>query len=238
MEEIKINKKNERFIILEQVDVNMYKIKFLDTSNEQYSTLGQIKRLTCYDLKKKALEVGLKKQEKLKARARMTSKAKETVILPYLKDKKVIAIDLATYNTGIAIYYPETGAITSYLVSENTNDFRARGYNIVKRLLNGIQKTNIEFVLIEGTFLGLNSSILEKLSEIRGFLVYELMKHDIAFCIVPPNYWKNKFVGIPKKREEQKEYIMNFYKKEYGERAITDDVADAYAMLKACLGDV
>ena len=93
----------------------------------------------------------------------------------------------------------------------------------------------VQFIILEDTYLGLNSGILAMLSEIRGMLTYNLKKLKIDLLLVPAIFWKNKFDNLPLERKEQKEFMMNKFNEFTGKVADSDDVADAYMMLKACL---
>ena len=101
-----------------------------------------------------------------------------------------------------------------------------------------IKGAAIDLVVIEDVYLGLNSSILSILSEIRGMLTYNLKKLNIGLLLVPAVFWKNKFDNLPLERKEQKEFMMNKFNEFTGKIADSDDVADAYMMLKACLGGI
>lgn len=75
------------------------------------------------------------------------------------------------------------------------------------------------------------------LSEVRGMLTYPLVKLNIDLLIVPPVLWKHRIEGVPVHREEQKEFMMKKFLEYTGENPDSDDVADAYMMLRACLED-
>ena len=65
-----------------------------------------------------------------------------------------------------------------------------------------------------------------------------LKKLKIDLLLVPAVFWKNKFDNLPIERKEQKEFMMNKFSEFTGKIADSDDVADAYMMLKACLGGI
>ena len=155
----------------------------------------------------------------------------------------MLSIDLATRSVGIAYSYK--GKILRWkTIKVELDDFRERGYLIVHYIVSVLESSKkikgaeINLVIIEDTYLGLNSSILAMLSEIRGMLTYNLKKLKIDLLLVPAVFWKNKFDNLPLERKEQKEFIINKFNEFTGKVADSDDVADAYMMLKACLGGV
>ena len=150
-------------------------------------------------------------------------------------------MDLATKSVGIA--YSCNGKIVRWkTIKADLDDFRERGYLIVDYIVwvlensKKIKGAGIDLVILEDTYLGLNSGILAMLSEIRGMLTYNLKKLKIDLLLVPAVFWKNKFDNLPLERKEQKEFMMNKFNEFTGKVADSDDVADAYMMLKACLG--
>lgn len=239
------NKINEEYKISEYLfkekNNYCYNIKFLNTGNEQMATLNQIKKGTCLDIKQRKKEKILKTQEKLIEKNRLVKKNKERVIIPYdLNKKNVLSIDLATKSVGIA--YSHQGKIVRWkTITSKLEDFRDRAFLIVSEIIEilelsqKLEKNKIDVVLLEDTYLSLNSNILAMLSEVRGMLTYHLKKMDIDLILIPPVYWKNKFEGIPKDRKGQKEFMMKKFFEYTGVNADSDDSADAYMMLKMCL---
>jgi len=152
----------------------------------------------------------------------------------------VLSIDLATRSVGIA--YSFKGKIVRWkTIKADLEDFRERGYLIINEIVKVLETSKkikgaaIDLVIVEDTYLGLNSSIISILSEIRGMLTYNLKKLNIGLLLVPAVFWKNKFDNLPLERKEQKEFMMNKFNEFTGKIADSDDVADAYMMLKACL---
>ena len=74
--------------------------------------------------------------------------------------------------------------------------------------------------------------------DVKIFLIKpeDRKKINIDLLLVPAVFWKNKFDNLPLERKEQKEFMMNKFNELTGKIADSDDVADAYMMLKACLG--
>lgn len=229
------NKRGEEYQILQELEKGLFEIQFTETTNIRLANKGQIARGTCYDLQKQVLENRKKKQEKLKTRARATkAHTTKTVIPSNILTKTVLSIDLATRTTGLVLYNPQTKKEFYGLIRASDDDYLKRANEMITKILRAIKKNKVNFVLVEGSFLGMNSSVLIKLSECRGMLLRELEQLKIPYVIVPPIFWKSKFASMPNSREQQKKFILDFFEKKTKQKAETDDVADAYAMFYAC----
>lgn len=218
-----------------------YDIEFIETGNKQMATLNQIRKGTCIDLAQRKKMKRMQTELKLKERNRLVNKAKNHCEIPDdLHLKNCLSIDLATKSVGIA--YSFKGEIVRWkTISSEFVNFRDRAYQIVKEIVDILDhskkiEAGVDVVILEDTYLGLNSSVLAMLSEIRGMLTYHLKRLDIELLLVPSVLWKNKFDDLPVGRKEQKEFMMNKFNEFTGKIADSDDVADAYMMLKACLG--
>ena len=213
-----------------------FDIEFIGTGNLQMATLNQIRNNTCFDLIERKKLKRLKTELQLKERTRLVNKAKNTCVIPNnLRYKNVLSIDLSTTSTGIA--YSKNGIIVRWkTIKSDHNDFRERGLEIVKELVQILEKGMIDIVVLEDVYLGLNSDVLTKLSEVRGMLTYHIKKLNLDLLLVPAVLWKNRIEGVPNHRQEQKEFMMKKFFEYTGVEADSDDSADAYMMLRACLG--
>lgn len=219
-----------------------YDIEFIETKNIQMATLNQIKKGTCIDIVQRKKMKRIQEELRLKERNRLVKQPKNQVHIPSnINQINVLSIDLATRSVGIA--YSCKGKIVRWkTIKADLEDFRERGYLIINEIVKVLETSKkikgaaIDLVLVEDTYLGLNSSILSVLSEIRGMLTYNLRKLNIDLLLVPAVFWKNKFDNLPLERKEQKEFMVNKFNEFTKEVADSDDVADAYMMLKACLG--
>ena len=233
------NKIDEEFYVLrylfKEKANHCYDIEFIETKNIQMATLNQIKKGTCFDVVQRKKMKRIQEQLRLKERNRLTKKNKDKVYLPEnLKDKNVLSVDLATKSVGIAYSYK--GKIVRWkTIVSNLDDFRDRSHSIVNEIVEILKKGMIDTVILEDTYLGLNSSILAMLSEVRGMLTYHIKDLGLELIVVPANYWKNKFEDLPVDRKNQKEFMMKKFFEYTGENADSDDAADAYMMLRSCL---
>lgn len=235
------NKIGEKFKVIKYLfkdkTNHCFDVEFVGTKNVQLGTLNQIRNGTCIDVVQKKKIKRLQTELDLRKRNRLVKQAKNVCHVPNnLKEKNVLAIDLSTTSTGIA--YSQKGEIVRWkTIKAEDKDFRKRGAKIIEELVKILKKGKIDFVVLEDVYLGLNSSVLTMLSEVRGMLTYPLVKLNIDLLIVPPVLWKHRIEGVPVHREEQKEFMMKKFLEYTGENPDSDDVADAYMMLRACLED-
>ena len=240
------NKNDEEFYVIKYLFKEKtnycYDIEFIETKNIQMATLNQIRKGTCIDIVQRKKMKRIQTELKLKERNRLVKQPRNQVHIPSnINQINVLSIDLATRSVGIA--YSCKGKIVRWkTIKADLEDFRERGYLIINEIVKVLETSKkikgaaIDLVIVEDTYLGLNSSIISILSEIRGMLTYNLKKLNIGLLLVPAVFWKNKFDNLPLERKEQKEFMMNKFNEFTGEIADNDDVADAYMMLKACLG--
>lgn len=235
-----VNKIGEKYKVLKYLfkeKLNYcFDIQFIGTGNLQMATLNQIRNNTCFDLIERKKLKRIKTELQLRERTRLVNKAKHTCVIPNnLKEKNVLAVDLSTTSTGIA--YSRNGVIVRWkTIKSDYVDFRERGLEIVKELVQILEKGMIDIVVLEDVYLGLNSDVLTKLSEVRGMLTYHIKKLNLDLLLVPAVLWKHRIEGVPVHRQEQKEFMMKKFFEYTGVEADSDDSADAYMMLRACLG--
>lgn len=235
-----VNKIGEKYKVLKYLfkeKLNYcFDIQFIGTGNLQMATLNQIRNNTCFDLIERKKLKRMKTELQLRERTRLVNKAKHTCVIPNnLKEKNVLAVDLSTTSTGIA--YSRNGVIVRWkTIKSDYIDFRERGLEIVKQLVEILEKGMIDVVILEDVYLGLNSDVLTKLSEVRGMLTYHIKKLNLDLLLVPAVLWKHRIEGVPTHRQEQKEFMMKKFFEYTGVEADSDDSADAYMMLRACLG--
>ena len=234
------NKIGEKFKVLKyqfkEKNNYCFDVEFTETKNLQLGTLNQIRNGTCFDVAHKKKMKRLQTELDLRKRNKLVKQAKSVCVIPEnLKEKNVLAIDLSTTSTGIA--YSKKGEIVRWkTIKSEDRDFRKRGANIIEELVKILKTKKIDIVILEDVYLGLNSNVLTMLSEIRGMLTYPITKLKIELLVVPPVLWKHRIEGVPVHRQEQKEFMMQRFYECTGESPDSDDVADAYMMLKACLG--
>lgn len=161
-------------------------------------------------------------------------KTKKQVIIPDLKKLNVLAIDLASISVGYAV--SQKGEIIHYSsIQVKGKDIRKRGVEIANCIQVWLKVYDIDLLILEDSYLGVNPKTAMSLAEIRGMVNYRAISHGAEILMVPVLVWKNKYEGIPKQRDEQKLFIMNKFKELTGNDAKNDDEADAYCMLYSLL---
>ena len=233
------NKYNEEYKIIKYLGAinkkHSFDIEFIGTKHIQLATYQQIKSGTIRDLEQRKKLKRLETEEKLRERNRLIKQNKNKFYFPQdMKDKRLLAIDLSTTSTGIA--YANKGKVLRWKTVLSANkDARERAYEMAQYLVKVLEKGKFDAVIIEDVYLGLNSKILIMLSEARGMLFYHLQRLGIELYILPAVLWKARFKDCPVLRDEQKKFMMEKFFEYTGVEADSDDAADAYMMLKACL---
>ena len=176
-----INKYGEKFKVLnylfKEKNNHCYDIEFLETHNRQMATLNQIRSGTCRDIVERKKLKRMKVELQLRERNKLVTKAKKVCVIPSnLHEKNVLAIDLSSSSTGIA--YSQKWQIVRWMTikPQDSSDFRERGLEIVEKIAQILKTGKIDYIILEDVFLGLNSDVLCKLSEVRGMLMYHIKK--------------------------------------------------------------
>lgn len=208
---------------------HLYKCKFIDTNNEYVFNRTQILKGTARDIIREKQLKTLMNKSKLIERNRLVKKSKEQYSYPYLKNKIVLGIDLATKTTGLCFY--RDNIYKTNIIKSNSIDTNKRSYEIVKQIVDIIKKYKVEVVIIENLYLGLNSNVLILLSQIRGMLIYHIEELGIETHLVMPNLWKHHF-NLSIGRTESKKEAIDIFEKVFKRKAISDDEADAYLLTR------
>lgn len=237
--EERINKYKEKYKIIEYIgkinDKHRFEVEFLGTKNKEIATYEQIKKGTIRDTKLRLQLKRLKTAQELRERNRLTKqKNHKFTITEQEKNKRILAIDLATKKVGLA-FSVERRILKSHNFEEINKNIFERSATIVNKLVEMIKKGKIELIILEDIFLGLNATILEKLAEIRGMLIYECVNLGVDFKFFPAIHWKGFYKDMPKDRDEQKAYALQKAPEIIYKEYESDDEADALLMLNAAL---
>lgn len=234
-----VNKINEKFVVLtylfKEGSNHCYDIKFIETNNIQMATLNQIRKGTCIDLVQRKKVKKLKTELELKERNRLIKKHKNEIEFKALNThyKTIISIDLSSLSTGMAIAV-KNEIRASKVIQIKEDDFYKRCEKMVDAVLSVIRKCEVDLVIIEDIYLGLNSGVLTKLAELRGMLHYNLIKLGIEVIYINANIWKHQ-LNLGTNRSEQKKQSIIIANEIMSKDIKTDDEADAVCMLKAVI---
>lgn len=213
---------------------HLYKIKFNDTGNEELINWNSIKSGTCIDSVQRKINKQRAEQIRLKERNRLIKQKGDGFDVTGIdKNARILAVDLATQKVGVS-FARQGEIVASRLIKADSGDYRTRGHKIVAEIVGMLKKGKIDVLVIEDIYLGLNSSVLEILAEVRGMLTWHCIDLGVKIVSVSASRWKHHF-NMPTYREEQKEFAMNYYYRATGQVADSDDVADAYMLLKFIL---
>ena len=204
--------------------VHYYNVKFIDTGNIQLEPRAKVKAGKCKDLLAIKLQHSIDKKVKLKQKTKLT-KHNETQYKRFdFKDKNVLALDQAS-NTGWCIIRNNT--IKDYgLIEKRYEDFIENAFCVTKAVESIMARYNIDIVIIEDVFSGLNSNILAKLSMLKGMLLGEILNAECEFEIINANHWKH-YHNLGDDRKTQKANSVKKAREILKGKDINDDTADA-----------
>lgn len=148
-----------------------------------------------------------------------------------MKKVKLISLDCSTKCTGMAVW--ENGKyITSHVINcEQFKNVEERQKEMVMKLWKGLDYYCPSIVVIEDTFCHGNPSVQKKLDRIQGAIFAWCVTHDAEFNCIMPSAWRSYIDGFPNgkgaKRQEQKNFSVQYVTDKYGFEPITDDQSDA-----------
>ena len=213
--------------------IQWYRVRFENTSNEELQRYSNIRKGKIVDSKLKKLEKSKRVQIKLKKRNKLIKKSGSAFNIEGLKNYNLMALDFATMSIGLSIFINGKHKGTTGIKS-NHSDFRVRTVEIVDKILIGIDKYNINCVVIEDIYLSRNSNTLKILAEARGMLMYNLIKRGIRKEIIPASVWQYH-LNFPKCREDIKKESLKRYNEKFKTCIECDDLSDSYWLGKYCL---
>lgn len=216
---------------------HLYNVKFIDTGNKELINWNSIKAGTCIDQKQRKVNKQKAEQIRLKERNRLIKQKGDSLDLSGIcKELRFLAVDLATQKVGVS-FARQGEIVASKLITADSGGYRDRGHKIVSQIVEMLKKGKIDVLIIEDIYLGLNSNVLEVLAEVRGMLTWWCVELDVKIVSVSAMRWKNHF-QMPTFREEQKKFALEYYFRHTGLQAESDDVADAFMLLKFILNQL
>lgn len=152
------------------------------------------------------------------------------------KDVIMCSIDGSTKSTGVAIWKNGTLYTTLLLDHSDERDSDNRITEMCKELVKDLHKYNPEIVFIEDNYVGRNPKTQKQLCRIQGLVYGWCLINNSYFETMTPSSWRKYIPGFPSKckRDEAKEYSVNYVQKNYG-IICGDDVSDAILIGEAML---
>lgn len=142
---------------------------------------------------------------------------------------KILCLDQATKVTGYSIWVD--GKLKKYGVLTPKVSKDAPYIERLTAMGNAIEstiiKTKPDAVCIEDVQYQSNQRTFKILAQLQGYIFAILDRIKLPFVVVEPSCWKS-FAGIKaRKREEQKAQTMEFVRKQYKTKQLSEDEADA-----------
>lgn len=142
---------------------------------------------------------------------------------------RLLALDQATYITGVAIFDGEE-LIYSGVIKLKRTDLGKRLLQLKEEILNLIEQYSIDSVIFEDIQLqknvGNNVLTYKTLAELRGTLELILTEKQIPYTDVLSSVWRSTLGIKGKKREIQKQEAVDFICGKY-QKKVSNDEADA-----------
>lgn len=150
---------------------------------------------------------------------------------------RFLSLDTSTSCTGYSLYDGTTllsyGNIDLKSVKKSDEKFM----KMVKQIYDLIDKYNPELICIELTVVLRNPQVQRTLSKLLGCVQGKCIDKDISYYEFRPTEWrklvKRKNETLPRKREELKQWSIDYVKTEYGIDVESDDVSDSILIGRA-----
>jgi Holliday junction resolvasome RuvABC endonuclease subunit len=146
---------------------------------------------------------------------------------------KIIGIDGATKNTGIALF--EDGKYVEHKLISLDGDASVRIPKMMMAICAYINKHKPDLVIMEKSLLTNNVSTVQKLSNLAGAVMFFAYSKGIKFEHQYPTQWRAKIglsQGAKVKKEVLKAESIAAVKQEYG-LDVSDDVAEAILIARS-----
>ena len=151
----------------------------------------------------------------------------------------MVTLDLATKNSGIAVWENDKYR-ESYVISyEKIRDIEERTVAMGKKLLSALDYFGPTVVYAEDSYKGQNPKTMKYLCRLHGIVMGWCLQHDIEYQFVMPASWRKYIPKFPNgcngQRDEQKEFSVQYVMQHYGFSPISDDQSDAICIGEAML---
>ena len=151
----------------------------------------------------------------------------------------MISLDLATKKSGLA--YWENGQYKeSYIIDfEKIKDIDERTEQMGKKLISALNYYKPTLVYSEDSFNGKNPKTMKCLCRIHGIVMGWCLANDVEYHFIMPSAWRKHIPDFPNgraiKREQQKEFSIQYVAEHYGFTPLGDDQSDAILVGEAVI---
>lgn len=146
---------------------------------------------------------------------------------------KIIGIDGATKNTGIAVF--EDGNLIDYKLISLSGDVNVRLPKMMMAICSYINKHSPDKIIMEKSVLTNNTDVVQKLANLAGAVMFFAYSKHIIFEHQYPTEWRAK-IGLSQsskiKREVLKQEAIAAVKQEY-DLDVSDDVSEAILIARS-----
>lgn len=237
-------------IVVEYVEKNdkdyIYKIKFLNTHNEQLVTRSSIKRKSCVDEKLKEINKKNKKTEKINSRMKLNIFKNQEFIEIDKENFKTLSLDQSTSGCAYSIFIDNQMIKYGKINTSNIENSILKIIKIKKEICDIIKNENIDLIVLEDIYMGYNVETFKTLSILLGTLEILAYENNIKCLVQTPYNWKkgvnlnlSKFSKNEKRREYQKKASVNLANKIFYLNLDDDDISDSlligYYTVNNCL---
>ena len=145
--------------------------------------------------------------------------------------ERIVSLDLATKKTGIACF--ENGKYKeSYVIDyEKIKDIDERTEKMGRTIISALNYFKPDKVYTEDSFKGQNPKTMKYLSRLHGVAMGWCYMNNAIHHLIYPSTWRKYIPGFPNgraaRRDDQKEYAVQYVRDNYKIEPKTDDEADA-----------
>lgn len=146
---------------------------------------------------------------------------------------RFMSLDLSTTDTGYAIFENDQ-LITYGSISFNVKDTYKRIILIVEAIQEQLAGMEIDHVVFEDSFSGVNKRVVVILNRLAGGVIWVADRLGISFSTYPPKIIKKFITG---NGNANKQMVIDAINKKYKCELTNDNIADAIAIGLTYLND-
>lgn len=150
---------------------------------------------------------------------------------------RFLSLDTSTSCTGYAIYDGTTLLSFGSFDLKHIKKSEDRFIEMIKKIYKLIDDVRPELICIEMTVVTRNAQAQRYLTKILGCVHGKCIINNIDYYEFRPTEWrklvKHDDEKLPRKRDELKQWSIDYVKNEYGKIVDTDDESDAILIGRA-----
>lgn len=225
---------------------HMYKIKFINTGNEEIVSKSSIKRHSCVDNELKEQKKKENKVKKIQSRKDCNVYKDQQIIYTNRDTYKVLALDQSTTGCAYSIFIKDKLIKYGKIDTKKIDNTLQRIIHIRDYIQELIKKENIDIMVIEDIYMYYNVETFKTLAKLFGTLEVLAYENKIIFLSQIAYHWKkgvglnlSKYKTDSKRREYQKEHSIQLANELFALDLKDDDISDSiligYHTVKNCI---